>query len=370
MFLRSPTTQAITQIQCVPQTLTKSGLCSQGSGAPALEGDQGIAVSPDGKFLYTTGYFSGAVVGFNILQSGSEAGKIGNPVNCLWTQATNFECVQTAGMISPSAIALSPDGRDAYVASFNGGITVLSRDPVSGVLSFSQCYTQAGGGECAADPALVVGARDVVVSPGGRYVYLSGGSGSNGYLRAYARDTLTGQLTPLGCLTYLAIAGCTTAAGLANAEQLAISPDGRNLYLSSYEGGDNNGAVAAFAIQTAPNCQSTSVTVTSPSSVSVPLLCTDESGDAITRSVPSNPSHGTLGAIDQSAGTVTYTPAAGFGGIDSFTFQASDGTNASTPASVSIAVNPATVVQIKGPPPIPGPRSRILGALRPCAPPS
>jgi hypothetical protein len=357
VFSRNLSTQAITQIQCVPQFATKLGLCSLGGSSEDLEGAEGVDVSPDGKFLYATGYFSGAVLGFNIVQSGPGAGKIGSLVNCLWGASTNFECTQTSGMGSGKAIALSPDSHDAYVAMFNGGITALRRDPVSGVLSFNQCYTESGGGGCAADPTLVVGARDVAVSPDGRYVYMSGGSGTNGYLRAYTRNALTGQLTPLGCLTYLAIPGCSTAAGLANASKLAISPDGHNLYVTSFEGGDKNGAVAAFHIQTPPSCQSSSVSVSQGSSVSIPLICLDESGDPISRSIVAGPGKGTLGVIDQGAGTVTYTPTPGFTGADSFSFQSSDGTNASGPASVSVTVNPA-------PPSPAAPRSRILGLSR------
>ncbi len=49
-----------------------------------------------------------------------------------------------------------------------------------------------------------------------------------------------------------------------------------------------------------------------------------------------DPAHGTLGAI--AAGKVTYTPAAGFKGADSFTYRASDGTAQSAPATVSLTV--------------------------------
>ena len=362
VFSRNAATQAITQLQCVPQTLAAtSGLCHEGTAFAALEGAHSVAVSPDGKFLYATGYFAGSVMGFNIVQSGPNAGKIASAVNCLWGGATG-ECAQTAGMSSPNGIALSPDGRDVYVAMFNGGITALRRDPVSGVLSFDQCFTQGGGGGCAADAALVVGARDVVVSPDGSHVYLSGGSGINGYLRAYARDGLTGTLSPLGCLTYLAIPGCSTAAGMANTDKLAISPDGRNLYLTAFEGGDGEGAVAAFRIQTAPSCQGTSVGVLAGSSASIPLACTDEGGDPIVRKIVTAPGKGTLGGIDQATGTVTYTPAAGFTGSDSFAFQASDGTNESAPASVSLTVTATSPGG--GSPPLAGPHSRILALAR------
>jgi hypothetical protein len=52
------------------------------------------------------------------------------------------------------------------------------------------------------------------------------------------------------------------------------------------------------------------------------------------------PAHGTLGAVNQGIGTVTYTPAHGFIGTDQFTFMASDGTNASTPVTETVTVQP------------------------------
>ena len=63
--------------------------------------------------------------------------------------------------------------------------------------------------------------------------------------------------------------------------------------------------------------------------------------------IVTGPSRGTLGAINQAARTVTYTPAADSTGIDTFTYRVrDDGTAgptanlASNPATVSITVNP------------------------------
>jgi uncharacterized repeat protein (TIGR03803 family) len=58
--------------------------------------------------------------------------------------------------------------------------------------------------------------------------------------------------------------------------------------------------------------------------------------------VLSQPSHGTLSGA---APSLTYTPAAGFQGADSFTFSVSNGANASAPATVSLGVGVISVVE-------------------------
>jgi DNA-binding beta-propeller fold protein YncE len=336
-FSRNPTTQAVTELQCVPEATSTSGLCNSGA-TDGLGGADSVVVSPDGKFVYATGNFDNAVIGFNVVQSGPNAGKLGSSVNCLWAGATTSDCVQTPGTGAPEGIAISPDGRDVYVASFGGGVTALHRDTLSGVLSLNHCITETGSGGCTADPSYVTGARDVAVSPDGRYVYVSGGGALLGFVIAYARDGSTGAISRIGCLTNLAAPGCTTAAGLANAGSLALTPDGGHAYVTSFQGGDGSGAVAAFRVQSAPSCTDAGVQATAGTGVSIPLACTDAAGDAITRSIVSGPAKGTLGAIDQGAATVLYTPLASASGGDALTFAAGDGTNSSAPATVAISI--------------------------------
>src|SRR5438445_201431 len=71
---------------------------------------------------------------------------------------------------------------------------------------------------------------------------------------------------------------------------------------------------------------------------------TDVDGDVLTAIVVSGPTHGTLtlGAN----GSISYTPAADYNGLDSFTYRANDGTANSNVATVTItvvAVNDAPV---------------------------
>jgi hypothetical protein len=61
---------------------------------------------------------------------------------------------------------------------------------------------------------------------------------------------------------------------------------------------------------------------------------TDPDGNPLTPVLLSGPSHGTLNF--GASGSFTYTPANGFSGIDSFTYQVSDGLSSSFPATVTL----------------------------------
>ncbi|HVX64538.1 MAG TPA: cadherin-like domain-containing protein, partial [Pirellulales bacterium] len=76
-----------------------------------------------------------------------------------------------------------------------------------------------------------------------------------------------------------------------------------------------------------------------PLSITAPGLLTNDSdpeGDSLTASLFSGPAHGTLAL--QADGSFSYTPDAGFAGVDSFTYQADDGTSKSALAAVTLKV--------------------------------
>lgn len=63
----------------------------------------------------------------------------------------------------------------------------------------------------------------------------------------------------------------------------------------------------------------------------------DPDADSLSATLVSGPAHGTLSL--NADGSFGYTPAANFNGSDSFTYQASDGSLASTTATVTLTVN-------------------------------
>src|SRR5690606_22389668 len=65
----------------------------------------------------------------------------------------------------------------------------------------------------------------------------------------------------------------------------------------------------------------------------------DLDGDRLTATRVSSPLNGTV--VLRADGSLTYTPEKGFAGKDQFTYTASDGTDTSAPATVTVTVKPA-----------------------------
>lgn len=90
----------------------------------------------------------------------------------------------------------------------------------------------------------------------------------------------------------------------------------------------------------APEAFAQAVVMNEDTPRAVTLSGSDADGDVVTFAVVSNPTHGTLSALNRATGAVTYTPDANFHGSDSFSFRVSDGSLFSSPATVSVTVAP------------------------------
>lgn len=103
---------------------------------------------------------------------------------------------------------------------------------------------------------------------------------------------------------------------------------------------DSNTATVTITVtpvNDAPVAEEQSVSTTEDAAKTIVLVGTDADGDAMTYSIVTGPSHGSLSGT----GSIkTYTPAANFNGSDSFTFKVNDGTVDSNTATVTITVTP------------------------------
>jgi DNA-binding beta-propeller fold protein YncE len=199
-----------------------------------------IVVTPDGSGVYVIAVAEGVTsVGiFTHLANGSLR-RIGGRTGCL--QKTGpAGCKGGHGLRLIEGIALSPDGHSLYVtstySSYAGAISTLTRGAgaaLSQAPGTAGCLS-ANGGECGVDKALS-GAESVAVSPDGTAVYVTGLYG----LALFGRDeagTLAAPAGAAGCLSDFH-KGCTKARDLEATVAVAVSPDGKNVYVTSLEPG-------------------------------------------------------------------------------------------------------------------------------------
>ena len=119
-------------------------------------------------------------------------------------------------------------------------------------------------------------------------------------------------------------------------QRASISADGTRVYFLSAAtnlvAGDTNGTSDHFVKTIAPSgpngppaAQDGVVGTQEDLAAGGTLSATDPDGNALTFTVVSPPSHGTVTITNAATGAFTYTPAANYNGADSFTFRASDG---------------------------------------------
>lgn len=147
-----------------------------------------------------------------------------------------------APFLGSRALAISPDGKNLYVASSRSdAIAIFLRNPSTGVLTQSPgssgCIAANGTGDCAKGLGLD-GPNSVAVSPDGHNVYAT--SVNSDAVVTFQRDPTTGGLTQAtdgtGCIVGGAVSGCVTGRALDGPDVVTVSPDGKNVYVGAFAG--------------------------------------------------------------------------------------------------------------------------------------
>jgi hypothetical protein len=177
-----------------------------------------------------------------------------SPAACISETSSWGLCQNGLALNSPYDIAVSADGKNAYVASGDSdAVAVFARDASTGALTqlggTNGCVSEDGTGWlCATGHGLGL-PYGVTVSPDGKSVYVA--SLNLGAVAVFSRDLTTGALTQLpgtaGCFSNTGSDGCARGRGLGGASHTVVSPDGKNVYVSA-DGGTP--AVAAFSRDT------------------------------------------------------------------------------------------------------------------------
>jgi DNA-binding beta-propeller fold protein YncE len=141
--------------------------------------------------------------------------------------------VLAALALPTGAFAASPHGHSAGSAKAIGNLTQL---PGAGGCLVNHSHRGGCGSARALEgPATLLGSRAVALSGDGRNLYVAS-AGSNA-IAIFTRNARTGKLTQgkgsAGCIAVGGAEGCASAVGLSGPNSVAVSADGRNVYATS-----------------------------------------------------------------------------------------------------------------------------------------
>jgi len=216
------------------------------AGAPGLDQASSVATSSDGKSVYVASFSNHAIVRFN-RNTTTGALTFGECIEAV-TDIEGTTCSDAPGLLGATSVAVSADGKSVYLASLTDDTIVrFNRNTTSGDIGFAECFqdktdSPTDASECT-DTSGLNGARWVAVSSDGRSLYVA--SVADDAVARFNRNATTGALTFAECFDDEdtgAEAACPGAPGLANVNSVAVSRDGRSLYAAGL--GDN--AIVSF----------------------------------------------------------------------------------------------------------------------------
>ncbi len=194
-------------------------------GVAGVEGlDTAIAavVTADGRNVYTAGQFDNAISIFDRApDDAADAGEL-NFVGFI-ADETGTGFIEILGV---AALAMSHDDRYLFAASSTSStVTVFDRSQLTGMLTIADVAKEGVDGVTG-----VAGASAMALSPDGGPSHLYVASPSSKTLAVFDRDELSGALTHVQTLTE----GLLGVDGLAGVVGLDVTPDGAHVYTASY----------------------------------------------------------------------------------------------------------------------------------------
>jgi hypothetical protein len=183
---------SLTPVQCISSD-GSDGAGNEGcDAATAMNGANAVTVSQDGVAVAVASTGAGSITMFS---RDSTSTKLAEVACVQQSVPLNGRCRQGPTLDGVSTLAFTPDGRDVLaITPPHNALVALHRDDEG--LTGIRCYSASGtSGSCTRIPRLN-GVNALAVSGDGRQVYLRTGAG----VLWLARDVATGDLTPGGCV--------------------------------------------------------------------------------------------------------------------------------------------------------------------------
>ncbi len=236
-FSRDPGSGALTQLAGTAGCIAEATAgCATGIGLKSIEG---LAVSPDGASVYAAAAASNALTELYRDPATGALAQLPAPNACI-SDAPLSGCTTGREIGGANAVALDSAGASVYVTSLlSNSVTAFDRTPGSGALAqkekTSACLVFLRSAGCSFGRALS-GPEGIAVAPDGRNVYVA--SFRTGAIDVLGRNE-QGAVRQLpgaaGCVARKQVQGCTRARALTGVSSVALSPDGRHLYATAFE---------------------------------------------------------------------------------------------------------------------------------------
>ncbi|MCH5375485.1 MAG: beta-propeller fold lactonase family protein, partial [Planctomycetes bacterium] len=206
VFSRDAASGRLTRVQTIRENT---------SGVDGLWSARSLAFSPDGSYVYVSGQYDDAIA---LFQRDADTGMLS------YVAMVKDAVDGVDGLDGVDGIAVSPDGSQLYALGVNANALVtFDRDLSTGQLAYAGTLRDGVDGVDG-----LSWPQDIVISADGAHVYVSGYAEHS--VSLFLRDSGTGQLT----VDQVLRDGVGNVDGLYGASSLAISPDGQQLYVSGY----------------------------------------------------------------------------------------------------------------------------------------
>jgi DNA-binding beta-propeller fold protein YncE len=256
-FARDLATGELTQLAGAAGCIRQLGQGTSCRGGRALVNAESVAVTTDGKSVYTTSFPTDSVA---VLRRDTATGALSQspgPDGCVSHAESGAGCTDGKALNGADAVAPSTDGKHVYVTSvFSDAVAVFRRNSETGALvqlvgpaGKAGCVSKPGSAAACADGRALDGANDVAPSADGKSVYVT--SSPSDAVAVFRRDATTGVLTQLagsaGCVSDTGSEGCRDGRAIQDVNSVNVSPDGKSVYTTSFVS-----TVAVFKRETPP----------------------------------------------------------------------------------------------------------------------
>jgi DNA-binding beta-propeller fold protein YncE len=160
------------------------------------------------------------------------------------------QCADGRALAFANVVAVSHDGANLYAsAALSNAVAVFARNQATGALAqlagTDGCVSETGSGGLCADGRALEEPITIGLDPESRNLYVGAATGNA--VAVFARDPGTGALAQpaggAGCVRQGGGEGCGPARFLERPTELAVSPDGANVYMTAID----SRSVAVFA---------------------------------------------------------------------------------------------------------------------------